>query len=76
MNPDRLIKRIFTRDYNLCKSGVKKLKIFFELIECQQMFTNKLASNLTTVENMYNDMLKIDDRVCLICISECLHHLL
>ncbi len=50
MNPDRLTKRIFIWDYNLCKNWCKEVKQIFELIECQEMFTNKLACNLTTVK--------------------------
>ncbi len=50
MNPDRLTKRIFIWDYNLCKNWYKEVKQIFKLIECQEMFTNKLACNLTTVK--------------------------
>ncbi len=50
MNPDRLTKRIFIWDYNLCKNWCKEVKQLLELIECQDMFTNKLAGNLITVK--------------------------
>ncbi len=53
MNPDRLTKRIFIWDYNLCKN-------IFELIECQEMFTNKLACNLTTVKNKCKNMQNVE----------------
>ncbi len=48
MNPARLTKQIFIWDYYLCKNWCKEVKLIFELIECQEMFTNKLACNLTT----------------------------
>ncbi len=50
MNPDRLTKRIVICEYNLCKNWWKEVKHIFELIQCQEMFTNKLACNLTTVK--------------------------
>ncbi len=42
MNPDRLTNRIFIWDYKLCKNWCKEVKHIFELIECQEMFTNSL----------------------------------
>ncbi len=50
MNPDKLTKEIFIWDYNLFKNWCKEVKQIFELIECQEMFPNKLAYNLTTVK--------------------------
>ncbi len=50
MNPDRLTKGIFTWDYNLFKNWCKEVKQSFELIECQEMFTNKLACILSKVK--------------------------
>ncbi len=50
MNPDRLTKTICIWDYNLCKNWCKEVKQLSELIECQEMFTDKLACNLTTVK--------------------------
>ncbi len=60
MNPDRLTKRIFIWDYNLCKNWCKEVKQIFELIECHEMFTNKLACNLTTVKNTCKDMQNVE----------------
>ncbi len=60
MNPDRLTKRIFIWDYNLCTNWCKEVKQIFELIECHEMFTNKLACNLTTVKNKCKDMQNIE----------------
>ncbi len=36
------------------------MKQVFKLIECQQMFTNTLAFNLTTVENKCIDMSNVE----------------
>ncbi len=60
MNADRLTKRIFIWDYNLCKNWCKEVKQIFELIECEEMFTNKLACNLTTVKNKCKDMQNVE----------------
>ncbi len=37
MNPNRLTKRIFISDYNLCKNWCKEVKLFFELMKCLQI---------------------------------------
>ncbi len=60
MNPDRLTNRICIWDYNLCKNSCKEVKTDFELIRCQEMFTNKLACNLTTVKNKCKDMQNVE----------------
>ncbi len=60
MNPDRLTKTIFIWDYNLCKKWCKEIKQYFELIECQEIFTNNLACHLTKVENMCKDMQNVE----------------
>ncbi len=60
MNPDRLTKIIFIWDYNLCKNWCKEVKQIDELIECQEMFTNKLACNLNTVKHKCKDMQNVE----------------
>ncbi len=43
----------------MCKNWCKEVKQSFELFEFQEMFTNKLACNLTTVKNKCNGMQNI-----------------
>ncbi len=60
INPDRLTKRIYIWNHNLCKNWCKEVKQNFELIEYQEMFSNKLACNMTTVKNKCKEMQNIE----------------